>query len=162
LRQGLRLTQIRSALETVYPLEHKLAILGGYEGSTIIDDSFDGLVPTTEVAIESLNNLVARRRIVVLGGMQEWGKLADKLYRRIAQKIAKDKIDLVLLGKGEVEIVADELLKLGFIPSRLQKNLTNPQIVGELLKVLAKGDVVLLKSAPETRFDEVIAKICKK
>jgi UDP-N-acetylmuramyl pentapeptide synthase len=112
--------------------------------------------------VDCLNNITARRRIVVLGAMQELGKSGDKIYRRIAQKIYTDKVDLVLLGKGEIEVVTDELLKQGFIEGRLQSNLTNPQIVAELLQVLGKGDVVLLKSAPETRFDEVVSKIAKK
>lgn len=161
LGSGLRLTQIKSSLEQISSLSHKLEVLSGYEGSIIIDDSEDGVIATTEAAAESLNNIAARRRIVVLGAMQEIGKNTEKLYRHIAQKLYKDKINVVILGKGEVEVVGDELLNLGFIPDRLKTGLNNHQIVGELLQVLSKGDVVLLKGARESRLDEVVSKIAK-
>jgi len=159
LKTGLRLTQLKVQLEQVFPQDHLLNIVSGFNGSTVIDGSGDGAVITTIGAIESLNFVSARRRVVVLGPMR--GINLEKQYRQIARKIYQDKIDLVLLGKGEVQTVGDELLKLGFIAERLEQDLTNPQIVGNLLKVLGKGDVVLVKGAKEVRLDEVVTKISK-
>lgn len=160
VREGLRLTQIKQCLEKVKVLPHKMEVITGFNGSIIIDSSFDGALASTEPSIEGLNYIPARRRIVVLAPMQ--GRDLEKNYRKIAHKIYQDKVDLVLLAKGETKVVADELIKLGFIASRIEQDLLNPQIVGILLKILAKGDVVLIKGPKEVRLDEVVSKISKK
>lgn len=160
--QGLSLTTIKKGLEKVVPAEHRMQILNGFNNSIIIDDTHNGAFNAIEEAIETLNYLPARRRILVLGEMRELGEYCEKLHRLIAQKIYKEKIDLVLLGGGSTKYINDELIKLGFIPDRVMHNLQNPQIVSKLLKILAKGDIVLVKGARLTRLDEVVARIVKK
>src|SRR5581483_5546920 len=99
---------------------------------------------------------------VVLGEMRELGNFSEKMHREIARKIYKEKIDLVLTGMGDAEVIGDELLKLGFIPERLSAGLSNPQLVAELLKVIAKGDVCLVKASKDVKFNEVVERIIKK
>ncbi len=161
ISQGLSLTTIKKGLEKVEPQEHRMQILDGFNNSLILDDTHNGAFNAIEEALETLNYLPARRRILVLGEMRELGEHSERLHRLLAQKIYKDKMDLVLLGKGNTKYIYDELMKLGFVQERIQTNLQNPQIVAKLLKILAKGDVVLLKGARLTRLDEVVQRITK-
>ena len=80
----------------------------------------------------------------------------------IAQRIYKEKLDLVFLGQGDAQIIADELKSLGFWEERIQANLQNSQIVGKLLKTLGKGDVCLIKGSKTSRLDEVVKRVAKK
>src|SRR5207253_2898142 len=101
-------------------------------------------------------------RILVLGETKELGKFSESLHRKIAQKIFKDRVDLVFLGTGETRYIVDELVSLGFLPEKMETNLQNPQIVAKLLKVLNKGDVCLIKGSRSLRLDEVVARVSKK
>ena len=162
IREGLRLTQIKKGLETILPLEHQFQLFSGYGGSLVLDDSGQNSPALLEQNLETLNYLPARRRILVLGEIKHLGSFAPKIYKTLAHKIYKEKLDLVFLVKGETKLVAEELLKMGFIAEQMEQELTNPQVVASLLKVLAKGDVVLIAGSKELRLDEVVAKITKK
>lgn len=158
---SIPLTTIKKALEKLTLPPHRMNILNGFNGSIIIDDTHNAPFKAVEEALETLNYVPARRRIVVLGEMRELGSFSEKLHRLIAQKIFKDKIDFVILGTGEAKIINDELIKLGFFPEKIYSNLQNPQIVSKLLKILSKGDVVLIKGARATKLDEVVKKIAR-
>lgn len=153
------LTKIKIALEGVKGDSDGLAPVSGPNGSIILNDTYDCSPASVEAAIDTLVRLSARRRIIVLGEMRELGKYSEKLHRAVAQKIFKEKIDLVLLGQGETHFIAEELKSLGFWEDRIELDLQNSQIVTRLLKVLGKGDVCLIKGAKSIRFDEVVKRI---
>lgn len=158
---GIPLVRIKIGLEKLEPVEHRMQALSGFNNSIIIDDTYNAAPIAVEQAIDTLNFVPARRRIVVLGEMRELGEHSKKMHQNIAQKIYKDKIDLVLLGGGDTKYIYDELIQLGFIKERLLFNMQNPQIVSKLLKILAKGDVVLIKGARAVRLDEVVKRVTK-
>lgn len=159
---GIPLTRIKLALESIQPSEHEMQILAGPNGSIILDDTLNCSPAALEAAIDTLSWISARRRIIVLGEMKNLGKYSEGLHRQAAQKIFKEKIDSVFLGQGDAGIIADELKSLGFWDEKLQANLQNSQLVNKLLKTLGKGDVCLIKGARSVRLDEVVKRIAKK
>lgn len=156
------LTKIRLALESIEPSEHSLQAVAGPNGSIILDDSVNCSPVDLDGAIDTLLQVPARRRILVLGEMKELGKYSEELHRRVAERIYKEKLDFIFLGQGETRIVADELLSLGFWEERVEGNLQNSKLVGKLLKFLRKGDVCLIKGPKAVRLDEVVNRIVKK
>lgn len=160
--EGLSLIQIKRGLEQVKPAEHRLQALEGYAGSIILDDTYNSSPAAVEAAIDTLMSIQARRRILCLGEMRELGEYSEELHRQIARKIYREKVDLVFLGTGDAQIIADELLLLGFWEERIESNLQNPQIVSKLLKVLNKGDVCLIKGSRALRMDEVVKRVIKR
>ncbi|OGE64506.1 hypothetical protein A3J13_02690 [Candidatus Daviesbacteria bacterium RIFCSPLOWO2_02_FULL_36_8] len=156
------LTKIKFALESVEQQEHRMQVLNGPNGSIILDDTYNSSPSALEAAIDTLMQVNARRRVLVLGEMRELGQFSENLHRQIAQKIYKEKIDLILLGQGDIQFIADELKSLGFWDERIESNLPNSQIVAKLLKNLSKGDVVLIKGSRAVRLDEVVKRIVKK
>lgn len=159
---GIPLTKIKLALESIMPLEHFLQPVTGPNGSIILDDTFSNYPASLESAIDTLLQIPARRKILVLGEMKHLGKFSENLHRSMAQRIYKEKLDLVFLGQGDTQIMADELKNLGFWEERIYPNLQNSQMVSKLLKTLIKGDVVLIKGAKDIRLDEVVKRIAKK
>lgn len=159
---NIPLTKIKLGLESVQALEHTMQAVAGPNGSVIVDDTVNCSPADVDGAIDTLLQVSARRRILVLGEMRNLGKYSDVLHRQVAQKIFKEKVDLCFLGGGEAEIIAAELKSLGFLEERVVSGLQSSQIVSRLLKTLGKGDVVLIKGAKELRFDEVVKRIAKK
>ena len=159
---NIPLTKIKLALESIEPSEHRLQVVQGPNGSIILDDTYNSSPAALDGAIDTLLQIPARRRILVLGEMRELGRYSQELHRRVAQRIYKEKLDFVFLGQGDTEIVADELKSLGFWEERVEENLQNSKLVGRLLKFLGKGDVCLIKGSRAVRLDEVVKRISKK
>ena len=162
LSSGLTLSTIKKGLEKVEPQDHRLVPIEGMNGSTILDDSYNGSPVSVEAALDTLNRIPARRRIVVLGETKELGKFSEEQHRQIGRLIYKHRVDLVLLGTGDANFIATELTTLGFPSDRMEINCQNPQITRKLIKVLGKGDVCLIKGSRSLRLDEVVKKVVKK
>lgn len=156
------LTKIKLALESIEPLEHRMQVCQGPNGSIVLDDTYNCSPGALDSAIDTLISVPARRRFIVLGEMRELGKYSESLHRQVAQRIYKEKLDFVFLGQGETQIIADELKSLGFWEERLECGLQNSQLVSKLLKALGKGDVCLVKGSRDVRLDEVVKRITKK
>ena len=162
LNNGLLLMHIKKGLEEVTAGEHRMQLVEGESDTMILDDTYNNAPAALEAAIDVLNKLPARRRILVLGEMRELGDISQKMHQHIAQKIYTDKIDYVLLGQGDTKYVAEELKSLGYPENRLEENLTNSQIVASVLQLAHKNDLILVKGARSLRFDEVVKRISKK
>lgn len=158
---GLSLISIKRGLEEVETPLHRLQALEGVGGFYVLDDTYNSSPIAVEAALDVLCELPARRRIVVLGEMKELGKFSEKLHRQIAERLYKERVDLVFLGGGEVEFIYDELLKLGFLPERMEKGLSNSQMVSKILKNAGKGDVVLVKGSRALRLEEVVRRVIR-
>ena len=158
---GIPLTKIKIALESVEPEDHKFQLLIGPNGSYILDDTFSATPIEVESAIDTLVQIPARRRMLVLGEMIDSNYSSDG-YRKIAEKIYKEKLDLILLGQGSIKVISEELKSLGFWEERVESNMLNSQLVSKLLKILGKGDVCLIKCSRTVRLDGVVKMIAKK
>lgn len=158
---NISLTTIKRGIEKIEPAPHRLQVLEGINNSIILDDTYNAQPVAVEEALETLNQVSARRRVVVLGEMRELGEYSEKMHRDIARKVFADKIDIVIAGQGDAQYYVDELIKLGFAENRIFPGLQNPEIVSKLNKMLTKGDVVLIKGSRGVRLDEVVKKVVK-
>lgn len=158
---GFSLISVKKGIEKVLPLEGRMDVLNGVNGSIIIDDTYDGDTKGFFEALKTINLIPARRRIVVLGEMSADIKTSEKIHILIAREIYSNKIDLVLLGTGQTKFIETELTNLGFIPERMLSSLQNPGLISNLVKILGKGDVILIKGHPNLRFNEVVKRISK-
>lgn len=160
---GIPLTKIKPALETLESAEHCMQAIWGPNNSILLDDTASSVPSEVEASIDTLLEISARRRIVVLGEMRNVsGAQSEAMYREVARKIYKEKLDLVFLGQGETNLIAEELKSLGFWEERIESDLPNSQLVSKLLKTLGKGDVCLIKGSRSVRLDEVVKRIAKK
>lgn len=159
--ENLPLTKIKIALEQVLPLPHQMEVLQGPSGSVIVDDNLIYNPATLDDAINTLLQIPSRRKVLVLSEMKDLGEDGEKAHRQAAQKIYKEKIDLVFLGQGQACIIAEELQSLGFWQDKMETNLTHSQMVAKLLQVLGKDDVCLIKGARTERLDEVVKRVTK-
>jgi UDP-N-acetylmuramoyl-tripeptide--D-alanyl-D-alanine ligase len=166
---NMQLVTIKKALERVKPLDHKIQAHSGYNDSVILDDSLSDNLITLEESLKTLNEVSARRRILVLGNLDEnmqsysaHEEISEHVYREIAQRIYKDKLDLILLLGKNNEIISDELIKFGFLEERMISNLQISQAVSQLLSLLGRGDVVLVKGNSNSKMDEIVKRITRK
>lgn len=158
---GFSLITVKKGIEKVEALPGRMEVAAGLNNSIIIDDTYDGDIKALLEAVETINLIPARRRIVVIGEMAADIKTSEKVHMQIARAIYSNKIDLVFLGTGQAKYIEEELSKLGFISERMLSGLQNPAIVANLVKILGKGDVILIKGHPNLRFTEIVKRITK-
>lgn len=158
---GFSLISVKKGIEKVEALPGRMEVMMGLNNSVIVDDTYDGDVKAFMEALQTINLMPARRRIVVIGELEADVKVSEKIHTQIAREIYSNKIDLVLLGTGQAKYIEVELTKLGFIPERMLSGLQNPAIVSNLVKIIGKGDVVLIKGHPNLRFSEIVKRVSK-
>lgn len=157
--ENISLENIKNALESLKPAAHRLQVISGIHNCIILDDTYNGSPTSVEQALETLNNIKSKRKILVLGEMRELGSLSETLHKQIAIKILENNIDSILLGKGDTKYIYQELLSSGFKKERMEYDLQNQEIISKLVSILRKGDVVLVKGARAVKLEEVVENI---
>ncbi len=158
---GFSLFEIKRGIEKLEPEDQKMVSFEGLSKALIIDDTYDMQISSFKENLHTLNLLPARRRFLILGEVVGMGSMSEQIHRDLARSIFQTKIDTVILGGGDCKFIADELLRLGFLPEKVLLNLSNSQMVSEILTSTKKGDIVLVKGAKGNRLGEVVKRITK-
>jgi UDP-N-acetylmuramoyl-tripeptide--D-alanyl-D-alanine ligase len=158
----MNLISIKRGLEKVVAAEHRLQLQTGMNGFMVLDDTYNNASPIgIEAAIDVLCELTGKKRILVFNEMKELGEFSEKMHRQVAQKIAKEKIDFVILGGGDTKYIAEELESLGYPTDKIVINPNHQQIVSAVLKIAGRGDIVLVKGSRSSKMEDVVKRIIK-
>lgn len=156
---GAPLTSIKNSLESIEEFDKQMQVLPGVHGCIVIDDTKEISAANLESAIDTLDKVSARKRVLVTTGLVGY-KDSEKMHQRIARKIFKQNLDYCFFLGREGKIISEELLNLGFAAERVEDDLTALQIVNKLTKILGRGDVLLVKGADQN-VGEVAQKLIK-
>jgi UDP-N-acetylmuramoyl-tripeptide--D-alanyl-D-alanine ligase len=148
----LYLASICAALELNIPIEKiakrlekmniklpRLSILKGDSDTQIIDDTYSSNPKGFQAAVEVMNEISGKRRIVVTKGILELGKHKQDIYEDLIKDI-RDKIDILITSDF---LLAKEALKGN---TKLQILKVKPkEILYTLRTVMQPEDVILLE-----------------
>ncbi len=153
---GVSLDEAVSRLALVERQAGRLLPLGGRNGATILDDTYNASPRSTLAALDTLADLPGRRKVAVLGDMLELGDAAAAWHREIGRR-AGEVADL-LITKGDLgaEIAAG---------ARAAQSDCRPPIVTHTAAdaiaatrgELGPGDLVLVKGSAGARMEAVVA-----
>lgn len=96
LEAGRSLGEIAEAAARLEPVEHRLQLLPGAGGVTVIDDAYNSNPKGAEAALEVLAGIEAGRRIVVTPGIIELGEMQEQANREFGA-LAGRVADVVLV-----------------------------------------------------------------
>jgi UDP-N-acetylmuramoyl-tripeptide--D-alanyl-D-alanine ligase len=71
---GRSLDELKDPIEALAPVEHRLQLIEGSGGVTVIDDAYNSNPQGADAALDVLSSMPARRRVVVTPGMIELGE----------------------------------------------------------------------------------------
>lgn len=83
VKMGLTADEIHAGAESVRAVPGRMNILGGQNGSTLIDDTYNSSPAAAEAALRTLYMLQAPQRIAILGSMNELGPVSAKEHEFI-------------------------------------------------------------------------------
>lgn len=158
LAEGLSLDTILPRLEQVEPYPRRLQPIRLTSGAMILQDAHKSSLGTIEASLDVLAELPARRRIVVVGEVDDLTEDDDKsrIYRQLGGRVAAVASRAVFAcGEWEADCLAGAV-DAGMSTDVILPAGNNPLAALELLDDLGSGDIVLLKSRSGQHFERIV------
>lgn len=154
---GMNLVEINEALGNYDPPAGRLRVLKGIKNTAIIDDTYNASPAATRLALETLRDLPAQRRVAILGDMLELGKYTIEAHEEIgnlAGSIADVLITVGARGKFIAYAAENQMPKkniFSFINSDLAK--------ANVQELIREGDLILVKGSQGVRMEKIVEEI---
>lgn len=160
---GINMVAITEALVEFVPPPGRLRRIDGQNGSIILDDSYNASPVAAEAALGTLASLRKNehaKKIAVLGDMLELGKYSSKEHARIGEQAAKT-ADMIVAVGVRAKMIAESALSSG-MPAHAVHVFENSREAGDFLrKVVAQGDIILVKGSQSMRMEQVVLLLMK-
>jgi UDP-N-acetylmuramoyl-tripeptide--D-alanyl-D-alanine ligase len=143
LTLGKELEELKDSIETLTPVEHRLQLLEGGGGITVIDDAYNSNPEGADAALDVLSAMPARRRVVVTPGMIELGERQFDENARFGRRASAVADVLVVVAKANREAICSGAKDAGaevVIVDSLA------EATERLKTILASGDAVLFEN----------------
>ncbi|MEG1813361.1 MAG: UDP-N-acetylmuramoyl-tripeptide--D-alanyl-D-alanine ligase [Clostridia bacterium] len=144
-RLGLTLDEIARGVRRAQPVEHRLQLMPGANGMTIIDDAFNANPVGAEAALDVLRAFPGRR-LIVTPGLVEQGAKEEELNRRFGYQLAQSCDLAILVGHKRTAPIREGALD-GNMP---KEALVTVASLAEATVVLGRvgrpGDVILFEN----------------
>lgn len=147
---NISLENIIESLKDYHSLSGRDTIVKGINGSQIIDSSYNANPTSMKVALETLKGLKTNgKKIAVLGGMKEIGKISPKAHQEIAEIARNVANKVVLIGDEFKTEKANKWFK------------TSSEATDFLLDKIEKDDIILVKGSHSIRMDKIVKAFLK-
>lgn len=156
LVEGEPWDQIVSGLQDI-AAQLRLIAIPGLKGSTIIDDTYNASPASTLAALNLLSDLEGRK-IAVLGDMLELGSYEERGHQLVGRRAAETVDKLVTVGPRGC-IIAEEAQALGMDEDDLFAVENNQEAMKVLRRLIASGDLILIKGSRGMKMEEIVAKL---
>jgi UDP-N-acetylmuramoyl-tripeptide--D-alanyl-D-alanine ligase len=146
---GKSLAGLAGAVARLAPVEHRLQLLEGTAGVTVIDDAFNSNPQGAEVALQVLEAMPARRRVIVTPGIIELGDLQFEANRRFGLSAAAVADALIVVAEVNREAILAGARDAAVGSSRAADVVAVPTLAEaqkRLADFLRPGDAVLFEN----------------
>ncbi len=124
------------------------------EGIRIIDDAYNAAPTSMKSALATLSNTSAKRRVAVLGGVNELGKLSEAEHRGIGEFAGSCDLDLLITIGEMAAWIGEEAARKS--PETKCLHFDRKECIYPLIKEIFKpGDVVLIKASRGYELDKL-------
>jgi UDP-N-acetylmuramyl pentapeptide synthase len=157
-RLGLNPDEIAAGLSRAEPLRGRMRPLPGVKEALILDDSYNASPRAVLAALDTLVELAPRRRIALLGSMNELGTYEEEGHRLVGARVAAVADHLLTVGANARHFLAPEAVR-GGMDAAAVASFDSPYEAGaHAAELLEPGDVVLVKGSRDGIFCEEAVK----
>lgn len=150
---GMTLEEIALGVSRCEPVEHRLQLITGAGGVSIIDDAFNANPVGAQAALRVLKHFPGRR-IIVTPGMVELGGREEEFNRAFGEQMASSVDIAILVGKKHTRPIAEGLLAAGFDEDNLHVVGSLGESTELLHTMMRAGDVVLYENDLPDNYSE--------
>ncbi len=155
---GLSFDEIVKGLANARPLPHRLNLIKGIKGSTIIDDTYNASAPSVLEALKVLGKIKGNFRIAILGDMLELGEYSESEHRKVGKRVPESAHLLIVVGE-QSKFTAAEALKNGLTKDKVFFARNSAEAIPIIKENLQEKDVVLVKGSRGIRMEEIVEEI---
>lgn len=155
---GVTIEQAAAGLARMQLTGKRLTVLEK-GGMKIIDDTYNAAPASMKSAIETLLHTEGRRKVAVLGGMNELGTDSRAYHREIGAFAAAQKVDLILTAGEKAADIAEGAVSAG--AAAVKHFDTREELEQAVCGLLQEGDAVLVKASRAMEMERVVDKIMK-
>ena len=154
---GMNLVQVSEALSAYDGPKGRLKILRGIKNSNIIDDTYNASPASTRLALETLHDVPALRKIAVLGDMLELGEHSEKAHRDVGA-FASEVADIIVCVGPQAKFIAE-----GARMKRSDETVfvfsTSVEAKSKVRELIHEHDLILVKGSQGARMEKIVSEI---
>jgi len=150
---GMTPAEIAMGVARCQPVEHRLELLNGSGGVSIIDDAFNANPVGARAALRVLKDFPGRR-IVITPGMVELGGEEAQFNRAFGEQMAQSVDIAILVGRKHTQPIVDGLLEKGFPQEDIHVVGSLEESTKVLHAMMQSGDVVLYENDLPDNYSE--------
>jgi UDP-N-acetylmuramoyl-tripeptide--D-alanyl-D-alanine ligase len=154
LECGLSLEEIRAAVATLEPVPHRLQLLRGAGGVTVIDDAFNSNPIGARNALEVLAAFNGGQKILVTPGMIELGEREAEENRQLGTLAAEVCDAVILVGPLRTAPIRKGLEAAGYPAAKVTTVRNLAEATNRLQEITRPGDTVLFENDLPDTYDE--------
>lgn len=150
---------IMNTLENFEPLPGRLRLLFGRDNTFLLDDTYNASPTSTRAAIEVIHELIAPRKIVVLGDMLELGAESKDAHASLSTLLGDAGVHVVVTVGNHMRALHERLLEQGFSRKQLLW-LPDPISALEALQgIIRSDDLILIKGSQGMRMEKIVEQL---
>jgi UDP-N-acetylmuramoyl-tripeptide--D-alanyl-D-alanine ligase len=153
LELGMTLEEVAAAAQRLEPVEHRLQLIPGSGGVTVIDDAYNSNPAGARAALAVLAEFPGRK-VLVTPGMVELGALEAERHAEFGREAAAVCDYIILVGSKRTAAIADGARAAGFPAERLFVVPGLKEGTAQLGRLVAAGDVVLFENDLPDQYSE--------
>ena len=146
LEMGMSLAEVARAIAKIQPAPHRLQLLQGAGGVTVIDDSYNANPIGAAEALEALREFKTGRRVLVTPGMVELGVMEAEQNEVFGARAAQVCDYVLLVGPRQTQAILRGLVREHFPRERIRVVKDLAEATTELQGLVQAGDVVLFEN----------------
>ncbi len=157
----LSLADVAAALEEGSRAPHRMAVVEGASGATLIDDTYNASPVSVAAALDFLAETpirAGRSRYAVLGDMLELGPDEERLHREVGVAAAR-RVDGLLAVGPRGRWIADAARDAGLSRVATAASAADAAPVLDALLAPGPGDIVLLKASRGIELDRLVEQL---
>ncbi|MBI2676954.1 MAG: UDP-N-acetylmuramoyl-tripeptide--D-alanyl-D-alanine ligase [Candidatus Yanofskybacteria bacterium] len=154
---GMNLISISQALSNYRSANGRLKILKGVKNTFIIDDTYNSSPASSHLALETLKNLPAHRKIAVLADMLELGRYSVSAHQEVGNFAATFADLITTVGPGG-KLIADAAGNQ-MPKDRIMSFGTAVEAKIKVQEILEAGDLILIKGSQGMRMERIVEEI---
>jgi len=154
---GLKLRELLPALNELPQVEHRGQLLELKNGIKIYDDSYNSNPVALNSVLESLGQILARRKIAVLGDMLELGPEEINFHRQAGSRVPENGWQVLVTVGPRARHLAEGAVEHGLSPDCVRSFDEALEAASWLQNFLQAGDLVLVKGSHGLAMDRIVS-----
>ena len=151
------LAEAVEALAAMHPPAGRMRLIEGIRNTVIVDDTYNASPAAMHMAIDTVRDLPASRRVLVLGDMLELGAHTVQAHQA-AGSLAAEVADILVCVGERARFIADAAGNQ-MAPERIHRAADSRAAADIVQQLIRPGDLILVKGSQGMRMERVVAEI---